>query len=394
MSPSPHSPPPEKDLDPARSWEPTYVFMRFAISVLLFGAGASLLVTKVFAPEQTMRIGAQSLLVVTALAGWYCLARGWRRLSLFVLVIGSCATTATIATFTGGVRAPVIIVFPVIVIFAGWLLGRRAALVLAVITGATICAFMAAESAQLMPAPLPSSPLQQGFLQIIILGMATALILFVVRAYQEHLGELHLTSRDLALRTTDLETAKAELDQAQAVAMVGSWAYDIAHDTMQLSAETCRIFGLPPGTTGSYNTYLSKVHPDDRQELQARWQEALAGAPFDHAHRIMVAKAIRWVRQKAEFNRDPEGLPRRAVGIAQDITDRVAAEESLRLSEERFSVAFRSSPLAASIARVADGCFVEANRNYERYFGWKREELLGRSSVDVGLWLSKEARSQ
>ncbi len=394
MSTSPPSLPPEKDIDPPRSWAPTYAFMRFAVSVLLFGAGASLLVTKVFAPEQSMRIGAQALLVATALVAWFCLARGWHRLTIYILVIGSWTTTATIAAFTGGVRGPVIIVFPVIVIFAGWLLGRRAALVTAIITGATICAFVAAESAQLLPAPLPSSPLQQGILQIIILAMATALILFLARAYQERLQELHRTGRDLARRSADLEASKADLDQAQAVAMVGSWAYDIAHDTMQLSAETCRIFGLPPGTTGSYDTYLSRVHPDDRQELQARWQEALAGAPFDHAHRIMVAKAIRWVRQKAEFRRDPDGLPRSAVGIAQDITDRVAAEESLRLSEERFSVAFRSSPLAASIARVADGCFIEANRNYERYFGWKREALLGRSSLDVGLWPSKEARSE
>ena len=394
MSPSPPRPPPERDIDPTRSWAPTHAFMRFAVSVLLFGAGASLLVTKVFSPEQTIRIVAQTLLVATALAAWICLARGWHRLTIYILVIGSWTTTATIATFTGGVRGPVIIVFPVIVIFVGWLLGRRAALVTAIITGATICVFMAAESAQLLPKSLPSSPLQQGFLQIIILGMATALILFVVRAYQEHLGELHRTSRDLALRTTDLETAKAELDQAQAVAMVGSWAYDIANDTMQLSAETCRIFGLPPGTTGSYETYLARVHPDDRQELQARWREALAGAPFDHAHRIIVAGAIRWVRQKAEFQRDPDGLPRGAVGIAQDITDRIAAEESLRLSEERFSVAFRSSPLAASIARVADGCFIEANRNHERHFGWKREELLGRTPLDIGLWPSKEARSE
>ncbi|MBK9020255.1 MAG: PAS domain S-box protein [Sulfuritalea sp.] len=394
MSPSPPNPPLEKDLDPALTWEPNYAFMRYAVGLLLFGAAAALLATKVFAPEQSQRIGIQALLVLTAVVAWFCLIRGWNRATIYILIAGSWTTTTVISIYTGGVRAPVIIAFPVIIIFVGWLIGRRAALVTAILTSATICALLGADYLKLLPAPLPSTPLMQGTLQIVILAMATSLILFLARTHQERLQQLHRTGRDLARRSADLETSKAELDQAQAVAMVGSWAYDLANDTMQLSAETCRIFGLPPGTTGSHETYLSRVHPDDRQELEARWQEALAGAPFDHAHRIMVAKAIRWVRQKAEFQRNPDGLPRGAVGIVQDITDRVAAEESLRLSEERFSVAFRSSPLAASIARVADGCFIETNRNYERYFGWKREELLGRSSLDIGLWPNKETRSE
>ena len=76
MSPSPPRPPPERDIDPTRSWAPTHAFMRFAVSVLLFGAGASLLVTKVFSPEQTIRIVAQALLVATALVAWAYGARG------------------------------------------------------------------------------------------------------------------------------------------------------------------------------------------------------------------------------------------------------------------------------------------------------------------------------
>jgi two-component system sensor histidine kinase/response regulator len=232
----------------------------------------------------------------------------------------------------------------------------------------------------------------QGTLQIIILAMATALIMFLISAYQDRLSELHRLSQDLAQRTMALEASKSELDQAQSVANVGSWAYDLKADTMSLSAETCRIFGLPLGTTGSHDSYLSRVHADDRNELDARWQAALAGAAFDHVHRILVAKSIRWVRQKAEFERDTDGTPLRAIGIAQDITERRLAEEKLRSSEERFSIAFRSSPLAASIATMDDGRFIDANLNYERYFGWGRNELIGRTSVELGIWPSDEAR--
>lgn len=388
VSPSPRTEPVVADpADKPLSWEPTRAFLRFAVTLLLYGAAASLLATKIFAPEQTMRIATQALLVVTALIAWYCLRHGWHRITIHILVIGSWTTVAAITSYTGGVRAPVIIAFPVIVIFAGWLVGRRAALITALVTAAAIIGFVLADAWKVLPAPLPSPPLMQGALQIIILAMATALIMFLARAYQERLQELHRIGGDLARRST-------ELDEAQAVAKVGSWVYDIASDTMRLSAETCRIFGLPPGTTGSHDTYISRVHPDDRAGLESRWREALAGASFDHQHRIAVANGIRWVRQKAEFRKGPDDLPGYAVGITQDITERKLAEEKLRSSEERFSIAFRSSPLAASIARVADGCFIDANRNYERDFGWKREELLGRSSLDIGLWPSEEARSE
>lgn len=61
-------------------------------------------------------------------------------------------------------------------------------------------------------------------------------------------------------------------------------------------------------------------------------------------------------------------------------------EKALLASEARFSVAFRAAPFAASIARASDGLFIEANEKYEKYFGWKREDLIGKTSVEVGLW--------
>jgi hypothetical protein len=48
-----------------------------------------------------------------------------------------------------------------------------------------------------------------------------------------------------------LQAREADLNRAQAVAHVGSGCYDLATGKIQMSAETCRIFGLPEGTTGS-----------------------------------------------------------------------------------------------------------------------------------------------
>jgi PAS domain S-box-containing protein len=69
-----------------------------------------------------------------------------------------------------------------------------------------------------------------------------------------------------------------------------------------------------------------------------------------------------------------------------------AAETATRTEQERFRVAFNACPLAASIARAADGRFIDVNDNYQSHFGWARSEMIGRTSVEIRLWPSDEAR--
>ncbi len=120
------SQPPSPDLAgddaPKTYWEPSHSFLRFAVNLLLVGAAASLMATWIFAPEQTVRIAAQALLLATSLVAWVSLTLGRHHLTIYILAMGSWATTAAISTFTGGVKAPVIMAFPVVVIFVGWLI--------------------------------------------------------------------------------------------------------------------------------------------------------------------------------------------------------------------------------------------------------------------------------
>jgi len=70
----------------------------------------------------------------------------------------------------------------------------------------------------------------------------------------------------------------------------------------------------------------------------------------------------------------------------RDTTERKQAEQSLRESEERFSKAFHSSPVALSIAVLEDGCLLEVNAAFLRLTGFKREDVIGRSTLKLGLW--------
>ena len=77
----------------------------------------------------------------------------------------------------------------------------------------------------------------------------------------------------------------------------------------------------------------------------------------------------------------------------RDITGRKRAEQVLQLSEQKFSTIFNLMPDMVGITRVEDGCFIEVNDGFELGTGWPREEALGKSSLDLGVWTS-ESRAE
>ena len=82
----------------------------------------------------------------------------------------------------------------------------------------------------------------------------------------------------------------------------------------------------------------------------------------------------------------PEGQLLGVLGIGRDITARKRAEEQIRVSEERYHQAFHNSPLLASLSRMEDGLIIEVNDRYCQTLGFAREEVLGRTSLELGIF--------
>ncbi|QIZ72533.1 PAS domain S-box protein [Oxynema aestuarii AP17] len=83
-----------------------------------------------------------------------------------------------------------------------------------------------------------------------------------------------------------------------------------------------------------------------------------------------------------------------AIFVGIDITERQRMEEALRVSEDKFSKAFRSSPDSIAIASLADGRYLEVNDSCLRIFGYEREELIGRCPCELNIWVDPDARSR
>jgi len=86
------------------------------------------------------------------------------------------------------------------------------------------------------------------------------------------------------------------------------------------------------------------------------------------------------------------GINMLADEIAQDITEREQVEEVLKESEEKFSRAFRSNPHPMSIVTMEEGRYLDVNDSYVQTFGFSLEELLGRTTVEVGILKNNRAR--
>ncbi len=91
---------------------------------------------------------------------------------------------------------------------------------------------------------------------------------------------------------------------------------------------------------------------------------------------------------------DAEGNLLGVLGISRDISERTRAYELLRLSEEKFASAFKASPDAVNLNRLADGVYLEVNDGFVRMSGYQAEEVLGKSSLELDIWADPAERER
>jgi PAS domain S-box-containing protein len=135
-----------------------------------------------------------------------------------------------------------------------------------------------------------------------------------------------------------LRLSEARLTEAQRIAHLGNWDWDIITNELLWSDEIYRIFGLTPQQFGAtYEAFLNSVHPEDREFVERSVNEALyEGQPYDINHRIILPDgAVRIVHENAEVTFDNNGKPLRMAGTVHDITELKRTEEELRALSRR-----------------------------------------------------------
>lgn len=128
------------------------------------------------------------------------------------------------------------------------------------------------------------------------------------------------------------------LEKAQKLGRIGTWEIDFLHNKIAWTDENFEIFGVPKENVVDYETFLDKVHPDDRDYVRREWQAAVEGKLYDLEHRILLDGEVKWVREKADIVFDDYGKAINAIGITQDISERKRLENELLKSQKMKSI--------------------------------------------------------
>jgi len=161
------------------------------------------------------------------------------------------------------------------------------------------------------------------------------------RAYEmfgtvQDITERKRAEEERQLLSGDLQESKAWLEEAQRVAHVGYWVWDLETNRLIVSDEYCRILGLTP-KKGPIDLAIVReiIHPEDREYVFRTAEEAIrSGERADCEHRILRPNGeMRIVHSLGDLKNDSSGKPYQMFGTMQDTTERKRAEEALQRSQ-------------------------------------------------------------
>ena len=173
----------------------------------------------------------------------------------------------------------------------------------------------------------------------------------------------------------ELRRTRDRLVEAQRLARLGSWEWDIPGNEVTWSDELFRIYGLVPGEVQpSYEGFLERVHPDDRKSVDERNRRAFADhQPFEDIKRCTRPDGSEFLmRTKGEVITNEAGEPVRMLGVCEDVT---AEKEAERALAELAAIVQSSDD--AIVATTPEGVITSWNPGATSLYGYEATEAVG-----------------
>jgi len=176
---------------------------------------------------------------------------------------------------------------------------------------------------------------------------------------------------------------------------------DLSSMLPQIVFETDSRFNLTFVNKNAFSTFLytekefesglnalQMISPSDQQRAAEMVNQIMAGGIDGIGNEYLAVKKdgteFPVIIYSSRILRN--GVPAGIRGVMVDISDRKQAEEKLRESEEKFRLTFDASPDSVNINRLQDGLYVDINRGFTALTGYSREDVIGKTSVEINIW--------
>jgi two-component system, cell cycle sensor histidine kinase and response regulator CckA len=167
---------------------------------------------------------------------------------------------------------------------------------------------------------------------------------------------------------------------------------DLSGRITYVSPSVYRLSGYTPeeaiGMKMAEEVYLI---PEERMTFLAKLQKKGHVSNYQ-AQLKRKDGSIWWAATNAHFYKDTDGKIIGVEGITRDISEIKAAEKAVRESEERFRLAFQTSPDSVNINRAEDGLFIDINEGFTKIMGYTGEDVVGKTSLSLNIWKNPEDR--
>ena len=317
----------DDDLNAQRALLP---LLRYMIAALLLGPIITLLALSPVLTDSLVNLIGPPAIFVVGLAAWYLISVNKINAAIQMTMTGIWVTITGIALFSGGLRSPVVVIYPVLILMTGWLDGARSAKWMALLSVASSLSLWSAEHLNYLPGHFAPPTAVYAIHQVIIVLLSAVLIVYVVRSFGLRFDQLRETKNTLKSQALALQQSQDRYrtliewsPEAMLVHRLGTLIY--------ANPAAIKLFGAPDATALLAKKTTDLIHPDEQAAQTARMKSII------NQELIPSATESRFVKfdgtvidvQVQGTAIDFDGEPAIHVSI-HDITERKKLEREIR----------------------------------------------------------------
>jgi PAS domain S-box-containing protein len=176
-----------------------------------------------------------------------------------------------------------------------------------------------------------------------------------------------------------LKESEAQLLEAQAIAHLGNWSWDIKTNHITWSDELYRIFETDINSEVlSFEKYISFIHPEDRELVKRTINDSITNAtPYNLYHRLVFPNGkVKTIHSRGEVLKNQQGETFKLFGIAQDVTEQFSIQQELKEKQIFIRKIADATPSIIASYNVNTGKYVFISEGIEKLLGYSPDEVL------------------